>query len=122
MARSRSAPQGEASLPTARERRAAVPAHSPPSPLAFVEEQAESALGAGPGAPTPDRCERGAEEVQFVALVKEDVEALWQQLHKDGQQPAEWTKEQLAEAVTSVQNTKHRKTEQGSMRTGGSTG
>ena len=68
----------------------------------------------------PDK--RGADQVVFVPLAKSDVEQLWQELHKDGQQPSEWTKEQLLEAVTSVQNTKHRKTEEGLVRTGGSNG
>ena len=76
----------------------------------------------GPEPPGRGADKRGAKEVQFVDLVKEDVEDLWQQLHKDGQQPAEWTKEQLAEAVKQVQHTKHRKTEAGSLRTGGSPG
>ncbi|CAK0902599.1 unnamed protein product [Prorocentrum cordatum] len=47
---------------------------------------------------------------KFVALIKGDVEQLWKQLHKGGQQPSPWTKEQLEEAVTSAQSTKHRKT------------
>ena len=62
---------------------------------------------------------RAALEVQFVHLAKDDVEQLWQQLHKDGQQPTEWTKEQLTEAVVNVQRTKHRRTTDGSVETGG---
>ena len=65
---------------------------------------------------------RGADKVAFVPLEKTDVEQLYLKLHKDGQQPPEFTKEQLQDAVTSVQNTKHRKTDEGSVRTGGANG
>ena len=60
--------------------------------------------------------------MEFVPLAKPDVEELWQELHKDGKQLSEVTKEELLEAVTSVQNTKHRRTAEGSVRTGGSNG
>ena len=65
---------------------------------------------------------RGADKVALVALEKADVEQLYLKLHKDGQQPPDFTREQLQDAVTSVQNTKHRKTDEGSVRTGGSNG
>ena len=61
---------------------------------------------------------RAAHEVQFVHLAKDDVEQLWQHMHKDGP-PSEWTKEQLSEAVVNVQRTKHRKTTDGQVYTGG---
>ncbi|CAK0826069.1 unnamed protein product [Prorocentrum cordatum] len=37
-------------------------------------------------------------------MAKDDVGALWQQLLSSGQQPSDWTKEQLADAFTQVQN------------------
>ena len=58
----------------------------------------------------------------WVELAKDDVGALWQQLLNSGQQPSEWTNEQLDEAFTQVQNTKHRKTEAGFLSTGGASG
>ena len=64
---------------------------------------------------------RGADKVQFVALEKDDIEQLFFKLHKDGNF-SDFTQEQLEDAVSSVQNTKHRKTEEGAVRTGGSDG
>ena len=64
---------------------------------------------------------RGADKVQFVTLEKDDIEQLFFKLHKDGK-ISDFTQEQLSDAVNSVQNTKHRKTDEGVVRTGGSNG
>ena len=64
---------------------------------------------------------RGADKVQLVALEKDDIEQLFFKLHKDGK-VSDFTQEQLSDAVNSVQNTKHRKTDEGVVRTGGSNG
>ena len=62
---------------------------------------------------------RDAGRVHFAPHVKEDIEQLWNKMHGDGG-PSAWTKEQLFEAVTNVQNTKHRNTAEGiSVKTGG---